>query len=220
MVEGAGMWRWAFLPPDRQQQEETYGTLWRSLVRWLVANVGLLPSQRWSLRADKLTFAPEENATATLLVRDWSGAPPQLELRGTGVDGVKSLAALPHASYPGQFYVALGHLPEGRYDLRLRGAEQNDPSAATAFDVRGNLTERLDIAAQPNLMKRIAHDSGGSALESVDPRLLAQQFDQQLSRTRPERVARTTAWDRWWLLLGVVGLWAASWGLRRRSGLV
>ena len=31
VVEGAGMWRWAFLPPEHQQQEEIYGSLWRSL---------------------------------------------------------------------------------------------------------------------------------------------------------------------------------------------
>ncbi len=80
VVEGAGMWRWAFLAPEHQQQEEIYGSLWRSLVRWLVANVGLLPSQRLALRADKLTFSTDENVTATLLVRDWSGEPPQVEL--------------------------------------------------------------------------------------------------------------------------------------------
>jgi hypothetical protein len=53
VVEGAGMWRWAFLPPEHQKREEVHGSLWRSLVRWLVANVGLLPGQKLSLRADK-----------------------------------------------------------------------------------------------------------------------------------------------------------------------
>ena len=61
VVEGAGMWRWAFLSPEHQEQEEIYGSLWRSLVRWLVANVGLLPSQRLALRADKLTFSTDES---------------------------------------------------------------------------------------------------------------------------------------------------------------
>ena len=75
-------------------------------------------------------------------------------------------------------------------------------------------------AAQPNLMKLIAQQSGGAVLETADPRLLAQQFDQHLSRTRPERTAQTMAWDRWWVLLGAFALWGAAWGLRRRSGLV
>ena len=74
VVEGAGMWRWAFLPPEQQKPKKSTARLWKSLVRWLVANVGLLPSQRLALRPDKLTFDTEENVAATLLTRDWSGA--------------------------------------------------------------------------------------------------------------------------------------------------
>jgi hypothetical protein len=245
VVEGAGMWRWAFLAPEHQQQEEIYGSLWRSLVRWLVANVGLLPSQRLALRADKLTFGSDENVTATLLVRDWSGKPPQVELSGKSLEKMgtgsepnrvnptekssdeapvpifsKSFPCAPHGDYPGQFLVGLGRLPEGQYSLRVEGIDKNDLSAVTAFDVRGNLVERLDVRAQPDVMKRIAQESGGAVLEEADPRLLAQQFDLHLSRTRPERTAQTMAWDRWWVLLGAFAIWGTAWGLRRRSGLV
>ena len=89
-----------------------------------------------------------------------------------------------------------------------------------AFDVRGNLTERLDVSAQPNVMKLIAEATGGAVLASGSPRLLASQFSEHLSRTRPERSVQTMAWDRWWMLLGAFALWGAAWSLRRRSGLV
>ena len=69
-------------------------------------------------------------------------------------------------------------------------------------------------------MKLIAEESGGAVLEAADPRLLAQQFDRHLGRTRPERTAQTMAWDRWWVLLGAFAIWGTAWGLRRRSGLV
>ena len=121
VVEGAGMWRWAFLPPEHQQQEEIYGSLWRSLVRWLVANVGLLPSQRLALRADKLSFTTDENVTATLLVRDWSGEPPQVELTGGPTGPPRTFRCVPRGNYPGQYCVGLGRLPEGRYALRVAG---------------------------------------------------------------------------------------------------
>jgi hypothetical protein len=246
VVEGAGMWRWAFLAPEHQQREEVYGSLWRSLVRWLASNVGLLPSQRMALRADKLTFNTDENVTATLLVRDWSGNPPKVELAaagtlrvpsagsqreppklhgpGSSADGTRSVpatfACVPRGNEPGQYYVGLGRLPEGRYALRVVGAPKDDLSAVTAFDVRGNLTERLDLDAQGDQMRRIARQSGGAALDTVDPRQLARQFDEHLHRTRPERMAQTTAWDRWWALAGALALWGAAWGLRRSSGLV
>ena len=32
-VEGAGMWRWAFLPPEYQSQEIAYASLWHSMMR-------------------------------------------------------------------------------------------------------------------------------------------------------------------------------------------
>ena len=220
VVEGAGMWRWAFLAPEHQRQEEIYGSLWRSLVRWLVSNVGMLPSQRLALRADKLSFTTDENVTATLLVRDWSGDPPQVQLVGGPHDRPRDFRCVPRGNYPGQFCVGLGRLPEGRYSLRVAGIDKNDVSGVAAFDVRGNLAERLDVCAQPNVMKLIAKESGGAALDTADPRLLAQQFDQHLSRTRPERTAQTMAWDRWWVLLGAFAIWGVAWGLRRRSGLV
>jgi hypothetical protein len=220
VVEGAGMWRWAFLAPERQQQEEIYGSLWRSLVRWLVANVGLLPSQRLSLRADKLSFGADENVTATLLVRDWSGDAPQVELKGGSSEQPRKFSCVPRGNYPGQYCVSLGRLREGPYSLHVVGIDKNDLSGVAPFDVRGNLTERLDLCAQPNLMKLLAQESGGAALETADPRLLAQQFEQHLSRTRPERTAQTLAWDRWWALVGAFTLWGVAWGLRRRSGLV
>jgi hypothetical protein len=220
VVEGAGMWRWAFLPPEHQKQEEIYGSLWRSLVRWLVSNVGMLPSQKLALRADKLSFTTGENVTATLLVRDWSGDPPQVQLLGGPHDRPQPFRCVPRGSYPGQFSVGLGRLPEGRYSLRVAGIDKNDVSGVAAFDVRGNLAERLDVSAQPNVMKMVAKQSGGAVLETVDPRLLAQQFGRHLGRTRPERTAQTTAWDRWWVLLAAFALWGTAWGLRRRSGLV
>jgi hypothetical protein len=220
VVEGAGMWRWAFLPPERQQQEEIYGTLWRSLVRWLVANVGLLPSQRMALRTDRLTFTTDENVTATLLVRDPAAEPPQVELRGGPSDQPRAFRCVPRGSESGQFYVGLGRLPEGRYSLRAANAEKDETSATAVFDVRGNLVERLEVSAQPDTMRLIADESGGAVLETTEPQRVGQEFDLHLSRIRPERTARTMAWDRWWALLGALAVWGVAWGLRRRSGLV
>jgi hypothetical protein len=219
-IEGAGMWRWAFLPPEKQQTAEIYASLWRSLVRWLAANMGLLPSQRLALRTDKVAFSSDENVSANLLVRQWSGDVPQVELSGPALDHPRSTACVPRGNYPGQYYVSWGRLPEGHYSARVAGIEKNEVSDMVDFDVQGNLTERLDVRAQPNLMKFLAEQSGGAVLDSVDPTLLARHVEQHLSQSRPTRTAQTTAWDRWWVLLGAIGLWAAAWSYRRHSGLV
>jgi hypothetical protein len=222
VVEGAGMWRWAFLPPQHQDRDELYGSLWRSLVRWLVTNVGLLPSQRLLVRADKGTFNTEDNAGVTLLVREsqWSGGGPRIELSGAAIAEPQTVPCKPWGNTPGQYHADLGRLAEGHYRLRVAGAGKEETSAETAFEVRGNLRERLDVKAQPATMAWIAQSSGGAVLEQADPGTLARQFDEHLVRSRPERIVRTPAWDRWWVLVGVFAIWGTSWGLRRWSGLI
>ncbi len=222
VIEGAGMWRWAFLPPQFQDRDELYGSIWRSLVRWLVANVGLLPSQRMALRTDKLTFSTDENATATLLIREnqWTGEAPWVELSGAAIGKPRTIFCVPRGATPGQYHVPLGRLPEGQYVARVVGAEKDELSGVTAFDVQGNLKERLDVAARPDVMKFIAAESGGAVLEDSDVARLQRQFDEHLARSRPQRVTRVTAWDRWWVLIFAFGVWGVAWGLRRRAGLV
>ncbi|MDA1053615.1 MAG: hypothetical protein O3C40_24470 [Planctomycetota bacterium] len=221
VVEGAGMWRWAFLPAEHQEHDEVYGLLWRSLVRWLVSNAGLLPSQQYLLRSDKVTFGTTEQATATLLMHESEAADaPQIELTGDALNQPQQIAPLPSGTSPGQFRVVFGQLAEGRYRARVVGAAENDAAAVAAFDVRGSLAERLDIAARPDLMKLIADESGGAVLEVGDPDELSRKFTEHLAASFPERMLRVTAWDRWWVLIAVMGLWAVSWSLRRRTGLV
>ncbi len=223
-IEGAGMWRWAFLPPQHQEHDRVYGELWRSVMRWLVSSAGLLPGQMMSLRADKVSFSTTETATAMLLVRDEAlrSAAPEIELRGDGVSGVRRITPTPMDDESGRrsgFRVVLGKLPEGRYEARVAAASERDASARIALDVQGSLEERLNIEARPDVMAWIASETGGAVIEGDSPAGVEKQFREHLARSRPPRVERTTAWDRWWLMCGVLATWAAAWGIRRASGL-
>ncbi len=220
VVEGAGMWRWAFLPPEHQAHDQTYRVLWRSLVRWLVSQAELLPSQNLSLRADRVTFDSRESATATLIRRDTNNtSPPTIELHSSQPEKSQSFTAAPEGDVPGQFRVSFGKLPEGRYEAGVAGAEK-ESGGTTVFDVRSAATERLDVAARPEVMQLIAETSGGAVLEGDDPRQLRERIDRYLHAATPARVLRTSAWDRWWVLLGILALWTGSWSLRRSSGLI
>jgi hypothetical protein len=220
VVEGTGMWRWAFLPPQHQQQHDIYGTLWRSLMRWLVSNIALLPTQSTSLRSDKVTFPATEAATATLIVKDTAkaGKPPEVELSRDRFATTQRIVPQPVGDLPNQFRVTFGTLPEGQYEARVAGSA--DTAARTAFDVRGNLSERLDVAARPDLMRRIAMESGGAVLTAANLDQLTGHFDRYLSDARPPRSSRTPAWDRWWVLAGLLAVWCVAWSIRRQSGLV
>src|SRR5262249_19734166 len=105
VIEGAGMWRWAFLPPAQQQNDEVYRSLWHGLTRWLIASGDLLPGQKMALRSDRASFGTTEPASATLLLREEGERQqvPAVELRGDGIDGVKTVTPAPLGDEPGTF---------------------------------------------------------------------------------------------------------------------
>jgi hypothetical protein len=227
VIEGAGMWRWAFLPPQYQKQEEVYPALWHSMLRWLVSGVGLMPGQKMSLRVEKLSFSNTEPAGATLLVREESlhGEPPQVQLvpdksPGKQQSSPATFAPTPIPDVPGSFRVNFGLLPEGRYHASILGASSQDSFSRTVFDVRALGEEELELGARPELMQRIAEESGGSVLGDDPAGDLRQRFNEHQARTHPARSRETTVWDKWWILAGILGTWTISWWLRRAGGLV
>ena len=114
----------------------------------------------------------------------------------------------------------MGKLPEGEYRLEIVGDGKESKSTANsiAFDVHPFFGEQLDVDARPDLMERVAKASGGKPVTEIDPTGVGQLFSEYLARARPPQFVRTTAWDRWWVLVGIIGLWGTAWGVRRRGG--
>ncbi len=222
VVEGSGMWRWAFLPPAYSDHDSTYASLWQSLLRWLVSRAGLLPGQDMALRTDQVTFATSDAPAATLLIRKEAAQSqiPNIELTGDGIEGKRLIVPAAAGEDPGVFRVAFGTLPEGRYQASIVGQPAEKSGSTAVFDVRRLMEEQLDLKARPDLMARIASSTGGAVLNSNDPNEIANAFVSHLEKSRPDRIRRTSAWDRWWVLAGTFALWTIAWGLRRNSGLV
>jgi hypothetical protein len=224
VIEGAGMWRWAFLPPQQGDQADIYASLWHSLIRWLASSSGLPPGQDMTLRAEKIAFQTNEPVTATLLMRQEVARPevPKVELEGEAPNTPKVFTPVPTGDEPGTYRVLFGALPEGRYHARI--ARLNSPASTSAgeiaFDVRRSAAEQLDRSARPDLMARIAQQSGGAVLFTGSPGELVAQLQAARARSGTEQVLRYPAWDRWWLLLGIVMLWVSPWKIRRTAGLI
>ncbi len=222
-LEGAGMWRWAFLAPQYQSHDEVYAGLWQSLLRWLVSAVGLIPGQHAALRTDQVNYVVGDAVTAFVLLReDRRGADgPKVELFAGDIEKGETLSSSPVGDEPGVYRVALGALPEGRYRLRmLDDTPAAGDEAAAAFDVRPNFREQLDVQARPDLLTYIAAETGGTVLSAETASRVGQEFETHLARSRAVEVRRLTAWDRWWVLTGILTMWGAAWGLRRSAGLV
>ncbi len=220
-IEGAGMWRWAFLPPQHAEDGALYGALWQSLMRWLASDAALRPGQQLDLRSEKVVFEAGEAVWATLRMAEevLASGPPAVELRISGANAaIGRFVPAATGTDPGTFRVGFGRLPAGEYEAHPVGAEAVD--SVLRFDVRVPVREQLELAARPDLMERMAVDSGGAVLQQADPREVAVLFDAFTKASQPQRARRIPVWDRWYVLVGVLGVWAACWGVRRAGGLI
>jgi hypothetical protein len=227
VVEGAGMWRWAFLPPQHAAKDKIYPTLWQSLIQWIVSQQDLMPGQKVGIRSDRATFLTGDRATATVLI----SAPEEFQkpsgeldlgvlLDGPGLPLPRRLAPAASGGDLGLFRADFGTLGVGYYTASVVRGDSDEVLAETALEVRDPWFERLELDARPDLMRRIADISGGEPLSPDDVSGLCERFQERLSEGRQETVTRSTLWDRPLVLIIVLSAWLTTWIVRRRSGLV
>jgi hypothetical protein len=221
VVEGAGMWRWALLAPEFAASDATYPKLWNGLLQWLVSRVALTPGQNRALQSDRTRFSSDAPATATLLVRDTVSTEnlPTVLLSRDGSDDVTAIPCEPAGDQPGVFQARFGKLSPGNYRATLKDASESDRSVA-AFEVRRPIAESLDLDPRNDVLAAIAKESGGEVLQDASAEEIAAIIENQITAGLPVETRRTPAWDRWWVLAAIMGMWTAAWTLRRRSGLI
>jgi len=217
------MWRWAFLSPEYQEHDPVYGTVWQSLLRWVLSSGGLLPGEKVSLQMDRVTFTEGDAISAVVLKREEPGSAPlpAVDLHDGAGNLLQTVQPIPVGSEPGVYQVFLGKPEQGHYEISIAGDQEELPGTrSVSFDVRPEMREQLEIAARPDLMSRISELSDGKVIPIDQLTDLADTFEQHLQESRPVQYRRVSAWDRWWVLSGILLLWTGTWALRRSSGLV
>lgn len=227
VVEGAGMWRWAFLPPQHANKDKIYPSLWQSMIQWVVSQQDLMPGQEVAIRSDLASFIAGDRVTASILVKQ-----PE---RFTDAQGRSDLTVLleptegplprrisPAASGLDEtvFRVDFGDLPVGYYTAAVVRGADDEVLAETAMEVRDPWYESLDVDARPDLMRRIAQLSGGEVIDPDDVPRLVEKFTRRLEENRPTKMVRTTMWDRPPVLMLILSGWIGTWIVRRRIGLI
>ncbi|MEQ9407357.1 MAG: hypothetical protein RIK87_06500 [Fuerstiella sp.] len=223
VVEGSGMWRWAFLAPEYRAMDAAYGTMWQSLLRWLISSGGLLPGEDTALQMDRVSFTEGESMSAVVLRRpelDNAELPPVTLMDDAG-RLLQSVQPIPVGEELGVYQVFFGSLPVGHYQAQLSTEQSGATNTRTVhFDVQPDLREKLEVSARPDLMGRIAEISGGESIAVDQLSSLGSRIRTHLQESRPVQYQRQTAWDRWWVLGTILVVWSVTWGLRRRTGLV
>jgi hypothetical protein len=227
VVEGAGMWRWAFLPPQHAAKDKIYPALWQSMIQWIVSQQDLMPGQTVAIRSDRATFLTGDRATATVLVSpesEFLDASNQngLEvlLEGPGLPLPKRVAPSATGAGDGLFRADFGTLDVGYYTASVVAGNNDKVLAETAIEVRDPWFERLELDARPDMMRRVAETSGGHIVDPAKVGELADEFRRRVAEGRQTKEIRTTLWDRPAVLITVLSAWLCCWIVRRRSGLV
>ncbi len=173
-----------------------------------------------SLRSSKLTYANDENIV--------------LELR-TIHDATKHtfsvvVGSLDDASIPVTLVTAdnpptanlqtftLKPMKTGLYHAVVRGHDDN-VHAYTVFEVLNINHEMIELEPRALPLQTLSRHTGGLALPPGDIESLVDTLNEQHIRHQRESSPVITLWDRWWVLLTILGMFSLTWWLRRREGI-
>lgn len=207
-------WRWRLKGAERDADR-----FWRQLVRHAGGEPYAVTRGAISLDLDKVATRPGEAVHIRARIRQ--ALPPKqtgypLEILQAGkLLSTRRLSS----SGGGHFSGDLADLPQGDYQLQLRG-----PSADPASEVRVPLhvaesdeAEMRDVSGDREMLMRIARSSGGQFLpiEQVDrlPDRIAALHETE------SQFARHPAWNSPLFFGFVLACFSAEWALRKRLGL-
>jgi hypothetical protein len=158
---GEGLWRWALLPPELKDYATCYSDFWTQLIRWMVNQSDFLPGQDVSLKTDHATYAAGDTVALLAFVRGKKQAalPP---VTITQPDGHTARVALGKGGSQADFVGA--YRPEGPGEYLASLDRPRGGSLIVPFNVYPDSEEDLVTAADPDLMRQIAHEGGGEAL--------------------------------------------------------
>lgn len=218
---GDTTWQWALY---EDWAAEAHQRFWRQIIFWLtkMENDGETPL--W-VNVEPRDLNPGGLAELTFGLRDADGLPlsnvsyeatvqhPSGEKEAVPPRAIDTYAAadFQNTAVPGDYWVSVA--------APGPGGEMN--FASTRFLVNARDPELDNPAADPALMRELAHVSGGDYL-TADAMIerLEQWVAEGLPSLAMKRSRRVSLWDNWISLLLFVALLTAEWALRKKRGLV
>ncbi len=215
-VQDSWMWQ---MHADIPLDDMTHERLWRQVLRWLVSSV---PDQI-ALDMSRNRFSPGEPVTIRAEVSD-SG---YLGVNGARVEAVITDPTGIERSIPLEWSVEEDgeyrgtFVPEqmGSYHIRVDAEYAGAPigSDETVVVAADLSTEFFGAEMQAPLLRRIADETGGRYYTMADVGVLAE--DARFTESGKTVVETFELWDMPVILIILLGLIGAEWGMRRRRGL-
>lgn len=217
---GEAAWRWRMQLPA---SDRSYETFWRQAVRWLSLSATepvALSVPAGAAAAEPLTLRAFARTAAFEAIRDG-----RVDLRVTRPDGqIDTIAAAADAAARERGSFTARYRPEDAGVYKVT-AEVSYPdgrvgSAETSMLVGGADAEMTDPRLNLAGLDRLASMSGGRSIAPGEAAALAAGLRAALPAAAERARARgRDLWHNVPVLLFIVGILAAEWGVRRRWGL-
>lgn len=215
-VLGDGLWQWSLATADG---EAAFVSFWQRAIHWLAAGGEFLPGQEVALSLSRRTAEPGEPIQATVTARYFIDDAIKPRLSRISPDGRDSPVTLtPDPQRPGIWHGTLTPRAIGIHRLELRAADGDAAPLTTRLAVDERSTERLDPAARPDVLERIAMDTGGQCLAWNDTDTLTEAIE-DLRTARQADPRYRDDFARWPVFALIVGGLGFEWIARRRGGL-
>jgi hypothetical protein len=212
---GEASWRWRMMRPAA---DATYDTIWRQAVRWLAASA-----------PGRVTIVPMAVSTpgtaepVAIVVRN--------ERFEAATDGDVTLTLTTPGGQTRTLAPALTEPREGRYgttarfdepgvyrlDAEARKGDRTLGVATRLVLVGGADLEMSDPRVNEPVLQRVAEATGGTYLRPDEIARLSGLLEQ--AEAAPEVTEVRDLWHNLWTLLGIIGILAVEWVVRRRVGL-
>lgn len=219
---GDTTWQWAF---QDEWGKEVHQRFWRQVIFWLTKMEFDGESPLW-LSAEPRNLSPGQLSEISFGLRDEQGLPiagatydvsvlkpdgAQVKLSAKAVDS-RGVADFQDTLDPGDYWVTVS---------ADAGANRGTLYSSTRILVASRDPELDNPAADPGLMRELAHVSGGDFLtpDAFVERLELWAKD-GLPSLNVKRSERVNLWDNWYSLLAFIIIATAEWAARKKRGLV
>lgn len=216
---GEGLWRWSLLAPDMKAYDSVYDEFWSNTIRTLAMDSDFLPGQTVCLKTERSSVRLGDTVR---LEAAFKTAPPPgqaLKITLTGPDGRTEVPALATTDENTRMHARFTPASTGVYRVELQAEGMTPARQEKRFSVYDVNLERLQTAARPEVMRRLAEQSDGAFLDADRP----EDLPVVLARHQESRGVLPQVnflWDKA-ALLGVLLAWmGAEWLGRRRAGLL
>lgn len=213
-----GVWTWKLLSSERSDWRNLYDRFWSNCVRWLALGGDFVPGEQMALHLSHQSAGLGETVTVDAHVRYVDRSRVKLRLSVRDPDGhSRELALEPVDGNPMHQRAAYRPTTSGVHTMVLDGPGLDPHHTERGLNVFVLDQERLQSAAVPEALRRLAEESGGKFLDARHP----ERFNIELARAEeasstPSR--QEPAWTEMGILFLLLAWVGMEWILRRMGG--